>query len=116
MTAPASKPLEELAFSLAEFARYVGKHATTVRKWFEEDQKCIRIPRGGQRAQILIPISHAVEYSRRLGLPESLIDDMLAKHKRESAPAPAVLVLPAARHRVGKAGANGRGSHKKTKR
>lgn len=72
--------LAEVSLTLGEFARYVNRNVVTVRKWFEHDPKVVRVPRGNQRAQILIPTSHALERGKEMGIPDNVLQRMIANH------------------------------------
>ena len=90
------QPLAETSFTLHEYAKYLSKHPVTIRRWFDGDTEVIRTPRGGQRAQILIPIPRVISFSREIGIPQTQVDAMVADHylkfkeSQQSAPAPAV--------------------------
>lgn len=77
----AASTLAELSFSLHELARYLSRHVVTVRKWFENDKEVIRTPRGAQKDQLLIPISHALHRCRQMGIPQELLDAMVQDHE-----------------------------------
>jgi len=77
------RSLAETSITLREFARCLSKHVVTVRKWFENDKAVIRTPRGGQRDQILIPISHALTRCRAMGIPEDLLQAMVEDHQAQ---------------------------------
>jgi hypothetical protein len=79
----AVQSLAERSFTLHEFGKYLSRHPVTIRRWFDKDKEVIRTPRGGQRAQILIPIPRVITFCQEIGIPQDQVDEMLKDHHEQ---------------------------------
>lgn len=105
MAAVSPRTLAELCFTMPEIARGLGRHVKTVTTWFADDPQVIRTPRGGQRDQLLVPISHAQIRFKSMRIPEEVTKAMIEEHEirlMKPAPPPApVVTAPISRGNLG---------------
>lgn len=76
------RSLAEATLTLNEISRYLSKTVVTVRKWFEKDQRVIKVPRGRQRETLLIPIPLVRDFCKARGIPDDLVAAMVDGHDR----------------------------------